>query len=67
MSPRGGARDGSGPKLKDPAGRAKMASYRLPPSTVLAIRSYSERLGISQAQVIARALRLLEETENHGE
>lgn len=60
MAPRGGMREGGGRPLKDPAGPAKMASYRLPPATIEAIRQGAARLGLSQADFIARAVQVLE-------
>jgi len=54
MSPRGGARPGSGPKIKDPSGAAKMATFRLPPATIDAIREFSAADGVSQADLITR-------------
>lgn len=53
--PRGGSRDGAGrPTLGE--AKAKMASYRLPPEVVQAIRDKAEAAGVSQARLIALAV-----------
>lgn len=55
---RGGRRDNPGGRPpKDPtAGPAKMASYRLSPAVIEAIRDGAARLGVSQADLIAAAV-----------
>lgn len=54
--PRGGSREGAGANAKDPAGNAKMASFRLGPSALVQIREGAARLGISQAELISRGV-----------
>lgn len=66
MSPRGGAREGGGRPPKDPAGLSKMASFRLPPSTIDAIRAGAEQLGVSQADLIGAAVREYLESKQQG-
>lgn len=54
--PRGGAREGAGANAKDPAGNAKMASFRLGPTALAQIRDGATRLNISQAELITRGV-----------
>ena len=54
MSPKGDPRGGR--PLKDPAGPSRMASFRLPPATVEAIRGLAADLGVSQAEAIRLAI-----------
>ncbi len=54
MRPKGDPRGGR--PLKDPAGPSRMASFRLPPATVEAIRGLAADLGVSQAEAIRLAI-----------
>lgn len=54
MSPKGDPRGGR--PLKDPAGPSRMASFRLPPATVDAIRELATEMGVSQAEAIRLAI-----------
>lgn len=60
MSPRGGAREGSGPKIKDPAGLARMVSFRLGPSLIERIKAGAAARGVSQANYLAMAVEALD-------
>jgi hypothetical protein len=57
---RDGKRDGGGRPLKDPAGPAKMASYRLSPALIERIRAGAVSRGVSQADYLALAVEALD-------
>jgi hypothetical protein len=58
--PRGGKREGSGAKPKDPAGLAKMTSFRLGPTLIEQIKAGAAARGVSQAEYLALAVESLE-------
>ena len=53
---RGGVREGAGRPLKDGSGPAKMATFRLSPRAILAIKEGAARLGLTQAGLIDVAI-----------
>ncbi len=59
---RGCKREGGGRPLKDPAGPAKMASYRLSPALIERIRAGAVSRGVSQADYLALAVEALDPT-----
>ncbi len=54
---RGGPREGSGRPVLDASGKARMISLKLPPVLIDAIRENAGKMGISQTQFIAMAVR----------
>lgn len=59
VMPRGGKRENSGAKHKDPDQKAKRVTFTLHPATIAEIKAASDALEISQAKVVARAVRKL--------
>jgi hypothetical protein len=56
MTGRGGKRDGAGAPAKSIAEKARPVTFKLHPKTIETIKTQADELGISQAQVITRAI-----------
>lgn len=54
--PRGGSREGAGRPALPPDEKAKMAAFKLRPDVIALIKSKSEEMGVSQAQLVTMAV-----------
>lgn len=54
---RGGAREGAGRPVADPSGKARMVSLKLPPALIEEIKAQADAEGVSQTQLIVKAVR----------
>lgn len=61
--PRGGKREGAGAKPKPASEKARRITFTLHPRSIAAIKALAERLGTSQAGVVARAIAELNERQ----
>ncbi len=53
MTPRGGARPGSGPKPSDPSGSGRTVGARIPPATYASLVEWAKVRGLTVSAAIA--------------